>query len=102
MASLHTSGVPKDSHLKDPSRIPFPDSVPTTQNPTWPIDKEETNSLRELVEQIDVYVEVIGTEATSNPPANDQPGENIQYQPPVPKHQPYEIATEMQPVDLTI
>ena len=102
MAALHASSVPKDSHLKDPSRIPFPDSIPATQNPTGPVDEEETNSLKELVEQIDAYVDVIGTEATSNPPTNDQPGENIQYQPPVPEHQPSEIAIETQQVDLTI
>ena len=50
------------------------------------MNEEETDSLRELVEQIDAHVEVIGTEATSNPPANNQSGENAQYQPPVPEH----------------
>ena len=54
------------------------------------------------MEQIDAHVEVIGTEATINPPANNQSGENAQYQPPVPEHQPSEMATETQPVDLTI
>ena len=44
-----------------------------------PVDEEETDSLRELVEQIYAHVEVIRTEATNNPPANDQPGENTQY-----------------------
>ena len=58
MAALHASGVPEDSYLKDPSQIPFLDSVPATQNPIGPVDKEETDSLRELVEQIDAYVEV--------------------------------------------
>ena len=76
MAALHASGVPEDSHLRDPSRIPFPDSLLATQHPTGPIDEEETDSLRELVEQIDAHVEVIGMEATSNPPANNQFGEN--------------------------
>ena len=28
MAALHVSGVPEDSHLRDPGRIPFPDSSP--------------------------------------------------------------------------
>ena len=79
MAALHASGVPEDSHLRDPSQIPFLDSVLATQNPMGPVDKEETDSLRELVEQIDAHVEVIRTEATNNPPANDQPGENTQY-----------------------
>ena len=30
MAALHASGVPEDSHLRDPGRIPFPDSLPAT------------------------------------------------------------------------
>ena len=102
MATLHASGVPEDSHLRDPSRIPFPDSLPATQNPTGPVDEEEMDNLRELVEQIDAHVEVIGMEATSNLPTNNQSGENAQYQPPVPKHQPSEMATVTQSVDLTV
>ena len=66
------------------------------------MNEEETDSLRELVEQIDAHVEVIGTEATSNPHTNNQSGENARYQPPVPEHQPSEMATETQPVDLTV
>ena len=34
LPALHTSGVPEDSHLRDPNQIPFPDPLPTTQNPT--------------------------------------------------------------------
>ena len=102
MAAQHASRVPKDSHLRDLGRIPFPDSLPATQNPTGPIDEDETDNLRELVEQIDAHMEVIRTEATSNPPANNQSCENVQYQPPVPEHQPSEMATETQPVDLTV
>ena len=86
MAVLHVLGAPEDSHLKDPGRIPFPDSLPVSQNPIGPINEEETNSLRELVEQIVAHVEVNGTEATSNPPVNNQSGENAQYQPPVPEY----------------
>ena len=71
MAALHASGVPEDSHLRDPGQIPFMDSSPALQNPTRPINEEETDSLRELVEQIDAYVELIGTEATSNPSADN-------------------------------
>ena len=102
MAALHALGVPEDSHLRDSSRIPFPDSLSATQNPTRPINEEETDSLRELVEQIDAYMEVIRMEATSNPHTNNQSGENAQYQPPVPEHQPSEMAIETQPVDLTV
>ena len=94
MAALHASGVPKDSHLRDPSRIPFLDSLLATQNLTGLIDKVETESLRELVEQIYAHMEVIGTEATSNPLVNNQSDENAQYQPPVPKHRPSERVIE--------
>ena len=66
------------------------------------MNEEETDSLRELVEQIDAHVEVIGTEATRIPHTNNQSGENARYQPPVPEHQPSEMATETQPVDLTV
>ena len=87
LAALHASGVPKDSHLRDPNQIPFLDPLPATQNLTRLVDEEEMDSLSELVEQIDAHIEVIGMEATSNPPANDQPGENTQYQPSVAEHQ---------------
>ena len=50
MAALHALGVPEDSPLRDPSRIPFPDSSSAAQNPAGPIDEEDTDSLRELVE----------------------------------------------------
>ena len=86
MAALHVSGVPEDSHLRDSSRIPFPDSLLATQNPMGPTDEEETDNLRKLVEQIDAHMEVIGTKATSNPLANNQSDENAQYQPPIPEH----------------
>ena len=40
------------------------------------------DSLRELVEQIDAHVEMIGTEATSNPPTKGPHGEDVHLQPP--------------------
>ena len=91
MVALHASGVPKDSHLRDPALL---DSLLATQNLTGLIDKVETESLRELVEQIYAHMEVIGTEATSNPLVNNQSDENAQYQPPVPKHRPSERVIE--------
>ena len=81
MAALHALGVLEDSPLGDPSWIPFLDSSPTVQNPTGPTDEEETDSLRELVEQINAHVELIGTEATSNPPTDGLSGENVHLQP---------------------
>ena len=45
------------------------------------------DSLRELVEQIDAHVEMIGTEATSNPPTDGLSGENVHLQPSIFEHQ---------------
>ena len=81
MAAVHALGVPEDSPLRDPSRIPFSDSSPTAQNHAGPIDEEETDSLRELVEQIDAHVELIGIEATSNPLIDSPSDENVHPQP---------------------
>ena len=67
MAARQALGVPEESLLRDHGRIPFPNPSPATQNPVGPNDEEETESLRELVEQIDNHVEMIETEATSNP-----------------------------------
>ena len=80
MAALQALGVPEASPLRDPSRIPFLDPSPAAQNLTGPTNKEETNSLRELVEQIDAHVELIGTEATNNPPTDGPSGENVHPQ----------------------
>lgn len=57
--------------------------------------------MRELVEQIDAHVEMIGIEATSNPPTNDPSGENVHLPPPISEHHSTEMASKMQPVDLT-
>ena len=72
LAALQTLGVPEDSPLRDPGQIPFPSSTPAIQNPSTPIDEEETTSMRELDEQIDAYVELDDMEATSIPRVDDQ------------------------------
>ena len=77
MAALHALGVPEVSPLRDPGQIPVPVSAPAAQNLAGPNDDEETNSLRELVEQIDAHVEMIGTEVTSNPPTEGLYGEDV-------------------------
>lgn len=82
MATLLALEVPKDSPLMDLAKIPLPNFIPAPQNPTGPTDDEETDSLRELVEQIDAHVELIGTEATSNPHTGDQSEENAESQNP--------------------
>ena len=70
-------GVLKDSPLRDPSQIPFPSPTPTMQNPLGPIDEEKSPSMRELVEQIDSYMELDDIEVTSSPRDGDQVNEDI-------------------------
>jgi len=77
LAALQSWGVPEESPFRDPSQIPFPSPIPAVQNPLATIDKEETASMRELVEQIDSHVELDDIEATSIPRAGDQPSEDI-------------------------
>ena len=77
MAALQDLGVPEDSPLRDPGQIPIPNSAPATQNLASPNDEKETDSLRELVEQIDAHVEMIGTKATRNPPTDGPHGEDV-------------------------
>ena len=74
MAALQALEVLEDSPLRDPGQIPVPVSVPATQNPAGPNKEEETDSLRELVEQIDAHVEMIKAEVTSNPPTEGPQG----------------------------
>ena len=101
MAALHALGVPEDSLLKDPGQIPVPVSAPATQNPAGPNEEEETDSLRELVKQIDAHMEMIGTEVTSNPPTEGPHGEDVHPQPLAPEHYSAEMTSEMQLVDLS-
>ena len=101
MAALHALRVPEDFPLRDPGQIPVPVSAPTAQNPVDPNDEEETDSLRELVEQIDAHVEMIRTKITSNPPTKGPHGEDVHLQPPVPEHHSTKMMSETQPVDLS-
>ena len=57
--------------------------------------------MRELVEQIDAHVEMIGTEVTSNPLTEGPHGEDVHPQPFAPEHHSVEMNSEMQPVDLS-
>ena len=50
--------------------------------------------MRELVEQIDAYVEMIGAEVTSNPPTEGPQGEDAHSQPPVPERHIAKITSE--------
>ena len=101
MATLQALRVPEDSSLRDPNQIPVPVSVPAAQNPASPNKEEESDSLRELVEQIDAHVEMIGAEVTNNPPIEGPQDEDVHSQPPVPERHTIEIASETQPVELS-
>ena len=79
-AALQALGVPEDSHLRDPSQIPFPSPVTAVQDP--PVaseEEEETASMRELVEQIDAHAEPDDMEATSIPIVQDLLDEDSRY-----------------------
>ena len=78
-AALQVLGVPEDSPLRDPGQIPFLSPAAIVQNPSAPIEKEETTSMRELVEQIDANVEPDDTEATSIPRTQDQLGVDLHF-----------------------
>ena len=101
MAALQALGVPEDSSLRDPNQIPVPVSVPVALNSAGPNEEEESDSLRELVEQIDAHVEMIRAEVTSNPPTEVPQDEDAHSQPPVPERHAVEIASETQPAELS-
>ena len=71
LAALQAIGVLEDSPLRNPNQIPFPYLPTTLQRTPGAIDKEETTSIRELVEAINSYVEPIDLEATNNLHAGD-------------------------------
>ena len=78
LATLQALGVPEDSLLRIPNQIPFPGLSTADQNPPDAIDKEESTSMRELMEAIDFHIEPIDLEATSNLHVGDQPNGNVQ------------------------
>jgi len=101
MAALQALGVLEDSSLRDSNQIPVPVSIPVAQNPVGPNEKEESDSLRELVEQIDAHVEMIEAEVTSNPPTEVPQDEDAHSQPPVPERHAVEIASKIQPEEIS-
>ena len=81
LAAMQAMAVPEDSPLRNPDQIPFSNPAPQVQNPPNADDEEETPSMRELVQEIDSYVELVDLEVTRNLRAGDQP-EGAQIQPP--------------------
>ena len=99
LATLQVLGVPKDFPLRNPNQIPLPGPSTATQNPPNTTNEGDTLSMRELVEPIDSYMDLVDLEVTSNFCAGDQPGEDVQLQPHSTTQQPIETAIQMQPVD---
>ena len=77
-AALQAVGVPKDSPLKDPNHILFPNLPIFVQKAPVVADEEETSSLWELVKHINAHAEPIDLETTSNPNAATQHDGNVQ------------------------
>lgn len=73
MATLQALGVPEDSPLRNLDQIPFPDPSPPAQNPSNDVKEKESPSMRESVQEIDSYVELVDLKVTSNLRAEDQP-----------------------------
>lgn len=57
---------PDDSLLRNPEQIPFPEPLPSFQNPSVADDEEDTPRMKELVQEIDSHVELVDLEVISN------------------------------------
>ena len=79
LAALQALGVPEDSPLRDPSQIAFPSPTPTVQNPLKPIDEKETQSMREMVEQIDSHVELMRWKPLISPMLAISPAKTFRF-----------------------
>ena len=76
LATEMAMGVPKDSPLRNPDQIPYPEAPPTTTQKPTDVEDEDASSMRELVQAIDSHAELIDLEITSNPnvvPTTAQP-----------------------------
>ena len=94
-AALQALGVPEDSPLRDPGQIPFLSLVTAVQDPTVPAEKEETASMRELVEQINAHAEPDEMEATNIPTVQDLLGEDLHF--PVTDQRQHEVTDPTRP-----
>ena len=66
-AALKAMGVPDDFPLRNPEQIPYPEPPPSlVQNPIDAEEEGDTSSMRELVEVIDSYVELVDLKITTN------------------------------------
>ena len=66
LAALQALAMPKDSPLRNPNEIPRPTIAPPIQSQADAADKEDTPSMKKLVQAIDIHVETVDLEVTSN------------------------------------
>lgn len=65
MAAVSTLGVLNESPFRNPNQIPYPKPPPPNQNPI-DVDEEDTPSMRELMQEIDSYNELVDLKITSD------------------------------------
>ena len=80
-------GIAEDSPLRNPKQIPYPTPLPPVQSQADAVDEEDTPNMRKLVRAIDIHMEMVDLEVTSNLNA----AEDVQAQP-FPAGQPTEEA----------
>ena len=59
-------GVSDDSPLRNPKQIPYPEPLSPVLNLTGIKKEENAPSMRELVQEIDSYMELVDLKITSN------------------------------------
>ena len=72
MATVNALGLPKDSPFKDLNQIPLHEHLRPPPTYTLTLNEEEDSlSMRELVEEIDSYTEVINLDIPTNSGATE-------------------------------
>ena len=66
LAALQALGVAEDSPLRNPEQIPYPTPLPPVQSQADVVDEKDTPNMRKLVRAIDIHMEMVDLEVTSN------------------------------------
>ena len=66
LAALQALGIAEDSPLRNPEQIPYPTPLPPVQSQADAVDEEDTLNMRKLVSAIDIHMEMVNLEVTSN------------------------------------
>lgn len=98
LAALHAMGVAKNSLLWNPNQIPYPVPPPPVQSQVDIEDEEDTSSIRDFMQAIDSYVEMVNLEALSNihGEAEDAQNQTPLMAPPT-KDMPFQPASQTPP-----